>query len=405
MTQPQPTAGLLTNEIRPYAWGSTTAIAHLTGRRPTGAPEAELWMGAHPQAPSRLERGNGPQALTDVIARDPEAELGAGTARRFGPRLPFLLKILAAEHALSVQVHPTAAQARAGHNAEEDAGVPRDAPHRLYRDPHHKPEMLCALDAFDALCGFRDPLATADLLTPLHVAALEPWLAVLRTTEPATALRAVLTDALGPRRDRGVRAARDLADVLPDAARDGGPHAPTYAAYAAAARDHPGDPGLIAALLLNHVRLQPGQAIFLDARVPHAYLRGTGVEIMANSDNVLRCGLTRKHVDTDALAAVVDFHPGRPVLVRPTPGDDGEVHYPAPAAEFALSRLDLDGAAALGEGSPQIVLCTAGTARLTQPNAPALTLRRGDSAFVPATTPAHLAGSATLYRARVPVPR
>ncbi|GAA5023829.1 mannose-6-phosphate isomerase, class I [Kitasatospora paranensis] len=404
MTQP-PTAGLLTNEIRPYAWGSTTAIARLTGRRPTGAPEAELWMGAHPQAPSRLERGGGPRPLTDVIALDPEAELGADTARRFGPRLPFLLKILAAEHALSVQVHPSAAQARAGHSAEQSAGIPLDAPHRLYPDPYHKPELLCALDDFDALCGFRDPLATGDLLTPLHVAALEPWLAVLRTTEPATALRTVLTDALGPRRALGARAATALADVLPRAARDGGPHAPTYAAYAAVARDHPGDPGLIAALLLNHVRLRPGQAIFLDARVPHAYLRGTGVEIMANSDNVLRCGLTPKHVDVDALAAVVDFHPVRPALVRPVRGDAGEVHYPAPAAEFSLSRLDLDGAAALGGGSPQILLCTAGAARLTQPAAPDLTLRQGDSAFVPAATPAHLTGTATLYRARVPATR
>ncbi|MFD0526851.1 mannose-6-phosphate isomerase, class I [Kitasatospora arboriphila] len=402
MTEHRPAAGLLTNRIRPYAWGSTTAVPALLGTPPTGQPQAELWLGAHPQAPSRLHRGTGSEDLTDVIARDPGRELGAATAGRFGARLPFLLKVLAAEHALSVQVHPTAAQAEAGYAAEEAAGIPLDAPHRLYRDRHHKPELLCALDDFDALCGFRHPAATAELLAPLHVPALRPWLDLLRAGEPTTALRTVLTEALGPGRARATGAATELTTALARAAEQPGPHTRTYAAYAAAARDYPGDPGLVAALLLNHVHLRPGQAIHLDARLPHAYLHGTGVEIMANSDNVLRCGLTPKHVDTDALAAVVDFRPTEPDVLSPRSDTRGETHYPAPAAEFALSRLDLAGTADLRDHGPQILLCTGGTARLGQPDGPALALHRGSSAYLPAATAVRLDGHATLYRARVP---
>ena len=400
---PQPSAGLLTNQIRPYAWGSRTAIARLTGRLPGDRPEAELWMGAHPGAPSRTDRGNGPEPLDRVIARDPVRELGERVAGRFGPRLPFLLKVLAAEHALSVQVHPTTEQAEAGYAAEQAAGVPLDAPHRIYKDAHHKPEMLCALSEFDALCGFREPAATADLLAALHLPVLDPWIALLRTADPEAALRTVLTEALDTDRPRGTAAALALAAALEDAAGASGPDARTYAAYAAAARDYPADPGLVAALLLNHVRLQPGEALYLDAGVPHAYLHGTGVEVMANSDNVLRCGLTPKHVDVDALAAVVDFRPGPPSRVPATPGPGGEIHYRAPAAEFALSRLDLSGTVTLDDDGPQILLCTEGGATLHQHPGPSLTLRQGDSAFLPATgAPAGLTGHASVYRVRVP---
>jgi mannose-6-phosphate isomerase len=403
MNQPQPPAGLLTNQIRPYAWGSRTAIAHLTGRTPGDRPEAELWMGAHPGAPSRTDRGNGPEPLDGIIARDPARELGESVAGRFGPRLPFLLKVLAAEHALSVQVHPTTEQAEAGFAAEQAAGVPLDAPHRIYKDAHHKPEMLCALSEFDALCGFREPAATADLLAALRLPVLDHWIAVLRTADPETALRTVLTEALGTDRPRGTAAAAALAGALESAAGAPGPYARSYAAYAAAARDYPADPGLVAALLLNHVRLRPGEALFLDARVPHAYLHGTGVEVMANSDNVLRCGLTPKHVDVGALAAVVDFRPGPPSLVPATPGAGAEVHYRTPAAEFALSRLEVPGAVTLEDDGPQILLCTEGSVVLRQAPGTSLTLGRGASAFLPAAgAPAELTGAASLYRVRVP---
>ncbi|MFB7949867.1 mannose-6-phosphate isomerase, class I [Kitasatospora phosalacinea] len=397
------TADLLATTIRPYAWGSTTAIAHLTGRPPTGEPEAELWMGAHPGAPSRIDRGAGSEPLDAVIARDPAAELGPRVTDRFGPRLPFLLKVLAAEHALSVQVHPTPAQAAAGYAAEDAAGTPLDAPHRIYRDRSHKPELLCALGEFDALCGFRDPSATADLWQRLDLPVLAPWIDTLRTAPAGAALRTVLTGALAADRARGERAAAELPPAMQRLAEGDGPDAATWAAYLAAARDYPGDPGILAAMLLNHVHLGAGQALHLDAGVPHAYLRGLGVEIMANSDNVLRCGLTPKHVDTAALAEVVDFRPTAPQRARTAAVGPGELEFLTPAEEFALSRIELGAPVVLDDDGPQILLCTRGTVRLHDGPTPGPALRPGESAYVPAAAgPLRLAGDATVFRARVP---
>ncbi|MFD7735283.1 mannose-6-phosphate isomerase, class I [Kitasatospora phosalacinea] len=393
------TADLLATTIRPYAWGSTTAIAHLAGRPPTGGPEAELWMGAHPGAPSRIDRGAGDEPLDAVIARDPAAELGPRVTDRFGPRLPFLLKVLAAEHALSVQVHPAPAQAVAGYAAEDAAGTPLDAPHRIYRDRSHKPELLCALGEFDALCGFRDPHATAELWQRLDLPVLAPWIDTLRTAPAGTALRTVLTEALAADRTRGEQAAAELPPAMQELAQGTDPDAASWAAYLAAARDYPGDPGILAAMLLNHVRLGAGQALYLDAGVPHAYLRGLGVEIMANSDNVLRCGLTPKHVDTAALAEVVDFRPTAPHRARTTPVGPGELEFLTPAEEFALSRIELGAPVVLDDDGPQILLCTRGTVRLHD----GPTLGPGESAYVPAAAePLRLAGDATVFRARVP---
>ncbi|PLW74234.1 mannose-6-phosphate isomerase, class I, partial [Streptomyces sp. DJ] len=191
----------LTNTVRPYAWGSVTAIPELLGTEPTGEPQAEMWMGAHPGAPSLLDRGAGPVSLADVVASDPEAELGAATAGRFGPRLPFLLKILAADAPLSLQVHPDLQQARAGFAEENERGVPPDAPHRNYKDAGHKPELLCALTPFEGLCGFRRPERTADLLDALGVDELKPHADALRTLPEEQALREVLTAVLAADRD------------------------------------------------------------------------------------------------------------------------------------------------------------------------------------------------------------
>ncbi|MFC8721042.1 mannose-6-phosphate isomerase, class I [Kitasatospora sp. NPDC057198] len=403
------TADLLDTTIRRYAWGSTTALAHLAGRPPTGEPEAELWMGAHPATPSRIDRGRGPEPLDAVIARDPAAELGPRTADRFGPRLPFLLKLLAADHALSVQVHPSTAQAEAGYAAEDAAGLPLDDPRRIYRDRSHKPELICALGEFDALCGFRDPRASAELWQRLDLPVLAPWIATLRTAPAGTALRTVLTAALTEDRARGEQAAAELPAAMRKLVDSGDPDAATWAACLDAARDYPGDPGILAALLLNHVRLGPGQALYLDAGVPHAYLRGLGVEIMANSDNVLRCGLTPKHVDTAALAEVVDFRPTAPRRAPAVPTGPGELEFRTPAAEFALSRIELGTPATVvvEDDGPQILLCVRGTARLDDgPDSgsdPGPALAPGESAYVPAASgPLRLTGDATVFRARVP---
>ncbi|BAJ29676.1 MULTISPECIES: mannose-6-phosphate isomerase, class I [Kitasatospora] len=395
----------LDNTVRDYAWGSATALPGLLGRPATGAPQAELWMGAHPGAPSRVDRGAGPVALDAVIAADPVAELGAGSVERFGPTLPFLLKVLAAAVPLSLQVHPTLAQARAGFAAEEARGVPVDAPQRNYRDANHKPELICALGDLEGLCGFRAPADAADLMASLDVPGLEPLVELLRTKPEPEALAGALAGALaltGP-------AGRATVEAVARAVTAGAASDPTgaLAGYAFAAAEYPGDPGLVAALLLNHVRLADGEALYLGAGLPHAYLRGTGIEIMANSDNVLRCGFTPKHVDVPELLKVVGFRSGLPEVLRPAAGPDGERLYPVPVDEFRLSRHELaDRPAVLPGSAPQILLCTAGTARLTS-GGKELTLHRGESAFLPATgTDTLLDGpGATVFRATVTLDR
>ncbi|WP_274559197.1 mannose-6-phosphate isomerase, class I [Streptomyces spiramyceticus] len=389
----------LSNTVRPYAWGSTTAIPELLGVAPTGEPQAEMWMGTHPGAPSRVTRaertgeGTAEQiALSDVIAAEPERELGTAAAKKFGPRLPFLLKILAAGAPLSLQVHPNLAQAKEGYAAEESAGVPIDAPHRNYKDANHKPELICALTPFEGLCGFRAPLEAADAIATLDVDSLKPYVDLLHAHPEEAALREVLTAVLTA---DPVEMRETVTAAAAAAERLGGAYAP----YATLAHHFPGDPGVIAAMLLNYVQLQPGEALFLGAGVPHAYLSGLGVEIMANSDNVLRCGLTPKHVDVPELLRIVRFEAGDPGVLRPEASPEGEELYETPIDEFRLSRYVLaEGAAprTLPSGTPQILLCTGGRIRAGE-----LTLSPGESAFVPAGESAELSGTGTLFRATV----
>ncbi|MEU5091498.1 mannose-6-phosphate isomerase, class I [Streptomyces sp. NPDC021356] len=380
----------LDNTIRPYAWGSPTAIPHLLGVEPSGEPQAEMWMGAHPGAPSRTARGT----LVEVIDTDPERELGAEAVAKFGPRLPFLLKILAAGAPLSLQVHPDLRQAKEGYADEERRGVPVDAPHRNYKDANHKPELICALTEFDGLCGFRAPGEAADLLAALDVDSLKPYVDLLRAHPEEAALREVLTAILTADPEEMTRTVTEAATAC---ARLGGDHAP----YAGIAHHYPGDPGVLAAMLLNHVRLQPGEALFLGAGIPHAYLSGLGVEIMANSDNVLRCGLTPKHVDVPELLRIVRFEAGDPGVLRPEAAWDGEEVYETPIDEFRLSRYVLPAGAPAHDltlRTPQILLCTAGSVRAGEHE-----LTPGGSVFVPAGEKAEVAGAGTLFRATVVV--
>ncbi|KUL33953.1 mannose-6-phosphate isomerase [Streptomyces sp. NRRL F-4489] len=397
----------LATTVRPYAWGSTTALPDLLGTPPTGEPQAEMWFGAHPAAPARLDRGRGPVSLADVIAADPEAELGPAAVRAFGPRLPFLLKLLAAGAPLSLQVHPDRAQAEAGFAAEEARGIPLDAPHRNYKDRNHKPELICALTPFEGLCGFRHPAEAADLLDGLGVGDLKPYADILRAEPGPAALREVLTAVLGAERHAVADTADRAASAAAQLAPKGGPYAAAYAACATLGHHHPGDPGVLAALLLNHVVLQPGEALFLGAGVPHAYLSGLGVELMANSDNVLRCGLTPKHIDVPELLRVVRFEPRDAGVLRPE-DTGGEEVYDTRTAEFRLSRFVLaPGAAArpLPAGPPQILLCTAGTVRLTSDRGTTreAALTPGTAVFAPAGEHLTATGDGTLFRATVAV--
>lgn len=388
----------LSNTVRPYAWGSTTLIPTLLGAAPTGEPQAEMWMGAHPGAPSRITRtgaassATAEQALTDVIAADPAGELGQPAVDKFGPRLPFLLKLLAAGAPLSLQVHPDLAQAQRGYADEERRSVPIDAPHRTYKDANHKPELICALTPFDGLCGFRRPVEAAEAMEGLGVDSLKPYADLLRAHPEEAALREVLTAILTA---DPAQMAETVTATAAAAERIGGAYAP----YARIAHHFPGDAGVIAAMLLNYVQLQPGEALYLGAGVPHAYLEGLGVEIMANSDNVLRCGLTPKHIDVPELLRIVRFEATEPGILRPEASPSGEELYETPVDEFRLSRFDLSPGAApvdLTAATPQILLCTAGA-----PKAGELGLGPGESVFVPAGDKAEVSGTGTVFRATV----
>ncbi|MFF0437107.1 mannose-6-phosphate isomerase, class I [Streptomyces sp. NPDC004327] len=378
----------LVNTVRPYAWGSTTAIPELLGTAPTGEPQAEMWMGAHPGAPSRTDRG----PLNELIDADPVRELGPATVEKFGPQLPFLFKILAAGAPLSLQVHPDLAQARAGFAAEEAAGLPADDPRRNYKDANHKPELICALTEFHGLCGFRDPVEAADTMAALGVDALKPYVDVLHAHPEEDALREVFTALLTA---DPAEIAHTVAEAAHAAARLGGAHT----IYARIAHHYPTDPGVLAAMLLNPVTLQPGEALFLGAGVPHAYVDGLGVEIMANSDNVLRCGLTPKHVDVPELLRVVRFEPGEPGVLRPEASVTGEELYDTPIDEFRLSRhVRAEGAVPtdLTAPTPQVLLATAG-----RPAVGDAVLAPGESVFVPAGEMTELSGAGTVFRATV----
>lgn len=363
----------LDNPIRDYAWGSRTVLAELMGRpTPSPTPDAELWLGAHPAAPSRVVDSG--QPLTELIATDPDRVLSAPVATRFGPRLPYLLKVLAADQPLSLQVHPDSAQAARGYEAEEAAGVPRTARHRRYVDPYHKPELLVAVTNFRALCGFREPVATAERLSELAVPELAPVVEALRAGDLAAAVRQVLTAPNPDALVAGVvRAAVDR---------------PEFALVGELAALHPSDPGVVLALLLNEVTLAPGEAVFMPAGNLHAYLRGTGVEIMAASDNVLRGGLTSKYVDVPELLRLLRYEPLRDPVRRPVPVADGVVTWPVPVAEFALHRVQLTAEvpqAELDRPGPRTVLCLAGEVRV-EGGDESTVLRPGEAGFVPATT-------------------
>jgi mannose-6-phosphate isomerase len=380
-----PRVDLLDPMVQPYAWGSRTAIAELQGRQaPTAGPEAELWMGAHPSAPSGLDRGGVRTTLDAVVAADPAGELGAECARRFGGRLPFLLKVLAAENALSIQVHPSRAQAEAGFREETERGLLPGDKARNYVDDWPKPEILCALTPFEVLAGMRTAADAAELLRELGVAELGPVAADLAAAPVPEALTAALGRVLNwPRQSRAALVAAVVAACERLAATDSG--------YAAACRaivrlgaEHPGDLGVVAALLLRHAVLRPAEAVFLPAGGLHSYLHGIGVELLANSDNVVRAGLTGKHIDVPELLKLTD--PAVPVpVIEPRPLGDGVFVYDSPAPEFRLYLAELSAAPiALPGGGPRLVLCAEGTATLRSAAGSELTVRRGESCFLSA---------------------
>jgi mannose-6-phosphate isomerase len=344
-----------------------------------------------------------------VIAGDPERELGAECAARFGGRLPFLLKVLSAEKALSIQVHPSRAQAEAGYAAENARGLAADDPARNYVDDWPKPELLYALTPFEVATGLRTPADASALLRALEVGELEPLAASLADAVGEDALGAALAAVLEWPEPRPL-VASVVAACRRLAASDS-PFADACAAAVRVAADHPGDVGVVALLLMRHEVLQPGQAVFMPAGGLHAYLHGTGIELLANSDNVVRSGLTGKHIDVPELLRLLDPAVAVPVL-SPRPLAPGLTTFDTPAPEFRLYLINLPAPApapvppspgpvlALPGTGPSILLCLDGTCTLRAASGQELGLARGDSCFIPfADGPLHATGPARLVQA------
>ncbi|MDA3649932.1 mannose-6-phosphate isomerase, class I [Saccharopolyspora indica] len=390
---------LLRNAVRPYAWGSRTAIADLLGRPvPTPHPEAELWMGAHPGDPSRVVRPDGDEvSLLSLLEDDPAHHLGPVCAKRWGSRLPFLLKVLAADEPLSLQAHPSAEQAAAGFRQEEEAGIARNAPNRNYPDPTAKPELVCALTEFHALAGFREAQRTVRLLDELAVPSLRAHRELLAAQPDADGLRALFTTWITLPENYLREVLPELLEACVEHVRGRGEFALECRTVLELGEAYPHDAGVLASLLLNRIVLQPGEAIFLPAGNLHAYLNGTGIEILANSDNILRCGLTPKHVDVPELLRVLDFACGDMRVLKGESLDANLTAYRTPADEFELSRLDWTPAESavvhLDSPGPQILLCTKGSIRLTSSSHNGslpreLRLERGQSVWLAASDPA-----------------
>jgi mannose-6-phosphate isomerase len=402
----------LRNTVKHYDWGSPVHIPALLGADNSQAvPWAELWMGVHPGGPSRIAGDGavnknaeaspvGEPGLGDLIASCPERFLGKSAAKNFGG-LPFLFKLLAAAKPLSIQAHPNLEQAREGWRRENGQGIPLDAPNRNYKDDCHKPEILCALNPFTAMCGFRPPGETASLLAKCFDGApgslragIDPLQAALAGGDPLRAFLGALL-ALPPETLEELTAYA-LQTNLPEGEWD------LVSRFAAL---YPGDPGIIAPLYLNILQLAPGEAVYLPAGVLHSYVHGFAVELMANSDNVLRGGLTSKHVDREELLSILDFKPYRPKILKPRAAGGGLFRYDTPCREFSLQVMKSQGGTNLfPEEGPSIIMVTEGRLRVSaagsspagggtdgygpadnkSPDAGTWTLGRGESAFIPA---------------------
>ena len=391
---------VLENPIQNYAWGSRTAIAELLGRpTPSERPEAELWIGAHPKAPSRIAEPAGLGTLDAAIQDDPVGLLGADVCDRFGNELPFLFKVLAAAEPLSIQAHPNQEQARGGWNRENAEGIPLDAPRRNYRDSNHKPELVCALTPFVALKGFRPLDETVRALEPLARPELKDVLGRLARESNATALRALFARLM-------TLEPEERAPILKRAAAEAARRSsdPAWRWVKRLLEKYPQDLGALAPLYLNLVALEPGEALFLAAGELHAYLEGTALEIMANSDNVLRGGLTPKHVDVQELMATLVFEAQEAAVLKPEAPGPGESSFVTPAREFELGFVELTpGRAFLAAGGRlEILLQLSGSTRL-KADGRETALERGQSVLVPAAISSYeLEGSGRLARARVP---
>lgn len=372
------------NQARDYAWGSQTLISDYFGFPETGKPMAEIWFGTHPGSLSVL------------------SEVGDETLLHYlgGHQLSFLLKILAADQPLSIQAHPNTVQAVEGFERECELGLAQDDPKRNYKDSRNKPELIVALSPFEALCGFRPVAEIDDLFRDLQTHAFSSqalrevcseWLELLAGDG---GIEKVFVD-VSNRRGNFDGIAAELSTMADFDSR-----------FALAERlnaIYPGDPGVLIALLMNHIHLEPGESLFVPPGMIHAYLNGLGVEVMAASDNVLRGGLTPKHIDLPELQKILDFTPGKVSKLETDQLSSGLVRYPCATSDFLLYRAEPSGQRIMTDlnlPGEAIILCTAGEVEVSTSKAERLVLRRGEAAYLSAEARFFsLAGSGTAFLA------
>ncbi|WP_337227710.1 mannose-6-phosphate isomerase, class I [Vibrio cholerae] len=369
----------MTNPIQNYAWGSKTALQQLFElENPNDEPQAELWMGAHPNGCSGIAINGKIVQLSDFIAQNPNLILGEYTARQFG-ELPYLFKILAAEKALSIQVHPNKQQAERGFAQEEQLGIALTAAQRNYKDPNHKPELVYALTEYQAMNGFRANQEILNYFIELSIDEIQPLVNVFQSNPTKQGLRDFFSGLLslqGEAKNRALRALMAQAKQI---------DLPLFQLIVQLEKHYPDDIGLFAPLMLNVITLQPGEAMFLDAETPHAYLHGTGLEIMANSDNVLRAGLTPKYMDINELVTCTQFkHKPLEQLRLKSEVIEGCEQYPIPVADFKFAIIPPAAQQAISVRSAEIVLPLDSSMILRHANGEQCLVTKGQSVFIPA---------------------
>ena len=386
-----------------YAWGSTSAIPELLGVADDGAPWAEAWSGSHPAGPARVTGGD---ALSELIDAEPERLLGEDIIWRFGRRLPFLLKLIAPERPLSLQVHPSQAQAAEGYALEEEAGIALDHPARNYKDTNHKPEMVLALTRFQAVAGFRAPRRAVEVLAGLDSILARRMRRTLRLNPTRYGIRQVFSDVVSAATRPSPEEIDELVAEISVRFEAGmSPSLRVDSNVLKMAGTFAGDPGIAAALLLNPVTLQPGEALFVPAGSVHAYISGLGVEVMASSDNVLRAGLTPKHIDVPEMLACVDYVAAPPVRPAPEYLSRATRAYYAPVDDFELmvtTVVAADGRLPVPGRGPRILLAVEGAMTLVT-QADSQTLAQGEAVFIGADERSlSVEGEGTLIQADVP---
>jgi mannose-6-phosphate isomerase len=396
---------LLKNSIQEYAWGSYTAIPELLGNdSPANTPQAELWMGAHPKAPSKVKCNGKWRSLLELIDKNSQDILGEKVAQKFKNRLPYLFKVLAAAKPLSIQAHPSLGQASEGFERENRLGIPLDAPNRNYKDDNHKPECICALTFFWAVNGFRKIPDMISLLDKICPQGLKKEFDLFCRQPDSRGLKEFFKAMLTM--DRTIQK-----QIINDAVKNAAPVKDNDKAYQWMIDLHeqyPADIGVFSPIILNLIRLEPGQAMFLPAGTLHAYLDGVGIELMANSDNVLRGGLTPKHVDVKELLNVLNFEAREINILKMEKINPCEHRYESHAQEFCLSVITVKtgtGYVSLDKRCVEILLCTDGNAVVTDlAGNNSVAISKGMSILIPAVAEKYsIKGNAVFYKAAVPI--